>query len=603
MQAVILAAGMGKRLRSKTEEHTKGMVSILGKTFLEWSLDRLVTHTSVKRIVLVIGYCGDEIRRVLGDSYGGVPILYVENAVYASTNNIYSLYLTKDYLVQDDTLLLESDLIYEGEILRKLEAHPHRNLAVVDQYKPHMDGTAVKINADDQITAFIPKEHFDYKEASLYYKTVNIYKFSREFLQSQYIPFMEAYIAAMGKHAYYEQVLRVLLALERSDLKVLKLNGEKWYEVDDLQDYDIAQCLFSTDVTAKAAAYHSRFGGYWRFPEMKDYCYLVNPYFPPMRMVDELKHSFTQLLVNYPSGQAVMQSLVANNFSLSPEMSLVGNGAAELIHALLSCGGWGRVGVHVPTFQEYTARVAAPDEVVMLEAKEGFSYTADDMIHHAPRLDTLVWINPDNPSGHFLPKDEVLRVVEHYRQQNKRVILDESFVDFADGAEENSVLQVDLLRRFPNLIVIKSISKSYGVPGIRLGILATADQELILSCRKSLPVWNINSYGEFFLQILPKYKAAYREACVKLAAERKRFAAELERVPYLRPFPSQANYILCEVLPPQHSDTLCRELLRANFLIKDCRNKLGFHGRDYVRLAVKSEAENDELIAKLLSLA
>ena len=197
MQAIILAAGMGKRLKSKTAEHTKSMVAILGKTFLEHSLDKL-TQFNLSRIVLVIGYCGDEVRRVIGNSYNGVPVEYVENVDYATTNNIYSLYLARDYLAQEDTLLLESDLIYDTSVIKRLLDNPHPNLAAVAKYKTYMDGTVVKINKNDEITAFISKEHFDYTEIDSYYKTVNIYKFTKEFLTDQYLPFLSAYCSVVG---------------------------------------------------------------------------------------------------------------------------------------------------------------------------------------------------------------------------------------------------------------------------------------------------------------------------------------------------------------------------------------------------------------------
>jgi len=243
MQVVILAAGMGKRLKSKTKNHTKSMVEILGKTFLEHSLDKVTKH-DISKIVIVIGYCGDEIKAVIGDNYNGVPGVYINNEVYATTNNIYSLYLAKDYLEKEDTLLLESDLIYEQKVIDDLISNPYPNLAVVAKYRNYMDGTVVKINENDEITAFISKEHFDFDEVKTYYKTVNIYKFSKDFLEHEYLPFLEAYCSTMGKNSYYEQVLKILLSLEKNSLRVLKLGDEKWYEVDDLQDYDIAECLF-----------------------------------------------------------------------------------------------------------------------------------------------------------------------------------------------------------------------------------------------------------------------------------------------------------------------------------------------------------------------
>ena len=600
MQVVILAAGMGKRLKNKTQQHTKSMVSILGKTFLEHSLDKL-TQFPISRIILVIGYCGEEIKQVIGKAYNKIPVFYVENPLYESTNNIYSLSLAQNYLQEEDTLLLESDLIYEASIIEKLLSNPYPNLAVVDKYKAHMDGTVVKINNHDEITAFISKEHFDYKEINSYYKTVNIYKFSQKFLQQQYIPFLRAYCTAIGNNSYYEQVLKVLLSLEKNDLKVLRLENEKWYEVDDLQDYDIAECLFSTQEN-KINKYHKRFGGYWRFSGLKDFCYLVNPYFPPSRMIAEMQNSFTELLTNYPSGQSIHQKLISNIFNLEEDMVLVGNGAAELINILLAQIA-GRIGIILPTFQEYPQRINKKSEIhYFTPNNKSFSYTSEDLKSFSREIDTLVLINPDNPSGNFISKSAIIELAKFYQEQKKTIILDESFVDFSEGEEANSLLDKDILQDLANLIVIKSISKSYGVPGIRLGILASANKNIIQDCRKALPVWNINSYGEFFLQILSKYKLKYHEACCKIIQNRKEFMQQLSKISYLTPIESQANYILCEVHSPYDSGTISQELLKKNILIKDCQNKMGINKSPYIRIAVKSEEDNQELIAALEEL-
>lgn len=600
MQAVILAAGMGKRLKSKTKNHTKSMVEILGKTFLEHSLDKL-TKFDLSKIIIVIGYCGNEIKEVIGDKYNNIPVVYVENKDYATTNNIYSFYLTKPYLEKEDTILLESDLIYDAEIIEKLIKNPTPNLAVVDKFKPYMDGTVVKISEDDEITAFIPKEHFDFSEVEKYYKTVNIYKFSKEFLNTTYIPFLEAYCKTMGNNSYYEQVLRVVLSLEQHNLKVLKIENEKWYEVDDLQDYDIAENMFCEETNERLKKYHSRFGGYWRFSGMKDFCYLVNPYFPNKRMVEELKHSFVDLLTNYPSGQNVEKLLVANIWGVNEKNILVGNGAAELINCLVA-NLKGNVGIILPTFQEYPARIKEATVHYFVPNNPDFSYTLNDLKEFSKKIETLILINPDNPSGNFLSKKEVLELVEYFKENNKTLILDESFVDFSKETENNTLLENEIIEKFDNLVVIKSISKSYGVPGIRLGILATSNKEMLTNCHKNMPVWNINSYGEYFLQILNKHKKHYNKACLKIVKNREDFFEQLSKFPFLRPIKSQANYILAEVLKPYTSADLCQKLLKHNFLIKDCQNKMGFEGKQYIRIAVKSKEDNNELILALKEL-
>ena len=121
-------------------------------------------------------------------------------------------------------------------------------------------------------------------------------------------------------------------------------------------------------------------------------------------------------------------------------------------------------------------------------------------------IEVLTIINPDNPSGNYIPKCDILKLAEWAEKRNVRLIIDESFVDFADAEENPSLLQQDILNTYPHLIVIKSISKSYGVPGLRLGILATADKVLTAKLKKDVAIWNINSFAEFFLQIYEKYE-------------------------------------------------------------------------------------------------
>ena len=596
MQVIILAAGMGKRLGQKTQKHTKSMVKILGKTFLEHSLDKL-TKFQISRIIIVIGYFGDEVREVIGDHYNGVPVFYVENKDYETTNNIYSLFLAKDYLQQEDTLLLESDLIYEETIIRKLLNNPFPNLAVVDKYKSYMDGTVVKINSRDEITAFISKKHFDYMEIDSYYKTVNIYKLSKDFLENEYIPFLDAYCRVMGKNAYYEQVMKVLLSLERNSLKALKLNGEKWYEVDDLQDYDVAETLFmENDESLKK--YYSLYGGYWRFDKLKDFCYLVNPYFPSQRMLTEMKHGFEKLLSNYPSGQNVHKILASNILNISKDFLLVGNGAAELIGALLP-ELTGNVGVILPTFGEYFRRLRQANICFFIPNNPDFSYDLKDLKEYAKEVDTLILINPNNPNGCFINKNDILSLLDVLKYENKRLILDESFIDFADNFGENTLLVENILKEYKNLIIIKSISKSYGVPGLRLGILATTDLSLLEKVYNRIPVWNLNSFAEFFLQILCKYKEEYKDSCLKVIKDRETLFDGLRKIKYLRPIKSEANYIFCEVLNKFRSADLCKKLLLKGFLIKDCCGKKGINEKQYIRIAVKSKKDNDDLLRAL----
>jgi choline kinase len=223
MQAVILAAGIGSRLGKYTQNNTKCMLSINGKTFIERDLDAL-ENVGIRKCIIVVGYQKDNLMRFIGNKYKNIEMLYVVNNIYEKTNNIYSLFLAKEYLLQDDTLLLEIDLIFETRIIQDLLDNPEPTLAVVAQYESWMDGTVVQISKDAIITNFIPRKYFNYDEKETYYKTVNIYKFSRDFLRISYIPFLEAYSQAMGNNEYYEQVLRVITTLEKNELKALVLS-------------------------------------------------------------------------------------------------------------------------------------------------------------------------------------------------------------------------------------------------------------------------------------------------------------------------------------------------------------------------------------------
>jgi len=600
MQAIILAAGMGKRLGSLTEENTKCMIKVHGRTLIERMLEQL-SHLDLNRVVLVIGYQGHKLKALVGETFCGLKIEYVENPIYDKTNNIYSLYLAKEYLLQEDTILLESDLIFESQILSKVIDDPYPNLAVVAKYQSWMDGTVVSLDDEDNITSFVPKKNFRFEDIDLYFKTVNIYKFSKSFARSHYVPFLEAYSRALGNNEYYEQVLRVITLLEKPDIKAMRLNGEAWYEIDDIQDLNNAETIFA-DEDNRLVAYQERYGGYWRYPELLDFYNPGNPYFPPVRLKEEIKVNFSRLLEEPPSGLRVNSLLAAKYFSVREKYMVVGNGAEEIINAYISATN--RVtGVVLPTFEEYKSRMKPENLVFYTVDNPNFSYTADNLIQYfsAHKVAQLVLINPDIPSGNFIPKSELMLLLNWTKVENIRFVLDESFVDFTAEGSVNSLLDNALLEEYPHLIVIKSISNSYGVPGLRLGIAVSSDQEVMDAIRARLSIWNINSFAEFYLQIFGKYEKDYYKACEDFREERRTFIRQLSAVPYLRIIDSEANFFLAEVLGRSSTKLTQRLLSDHHILIKDCSGKDGFDGRSYVRIAVRSRADNVRLTQAFMS--
>lgn len=602
MQAIILAAGMGKRLGEYTHDNTKCMLEVNGIRLIDRALAAL-KEVNVTKVVIVVGYKGQNVKDYVGVDYQGIPIKYVENPVYDKTNNIYSLYLAKDYMTEEDTLLLESDIIFGPSVIKKLVEDERPNLALVDKYESWMDGTVVTLDKDQKITRFIDKSGFDFSEIHKYYKTVNIYKFSKEFSAKYYVPFLTAYSTALGDNEYYEQVLRVILHLRNAPLFALSLSGDLWYEIDDMQDLDIASGMFASTEEDHYKAYMKRYGGYWRYPQMLDFCYLVNPYFPPKRMIDEIKASFETLMREYPSGMYVNSLLAAKNFSVKQDYIVVGNGAAELIKCLME--NWaGKLGNILPTFEEYPNRLEADNIVQYVPSKEGFKYSADDVMYYFKdkTIDTLLLINPDNPSGNYIPFDDLLRLIEWSKEKGIQFFVDESFVDFASVNGQYSLFDNAILSENKQLVVVKSISKSYGVPGFRLGVLASGNIELIAKMKKQVAIWNINSFGEFYMQIYEKYHKDYIKACELFKEERSIFYKELQGIPYLEVYSSQANYFLCRVKAKFSSNELALILLKHNILIKECGSKKAFDGGNFIRIAVRDRKDNKMLINVLRCL-
>ena len=601
MQVIILAAGMGKRLGELTKNNTKCMIQVNGVTLIERVLAQF-SVLNLDRVIIVVGYKGEELRNFIGDSYKGLPIEYVTNPIYDVTNNIYSLFLAKEQLQQDDTLLIESDLIFEDRVLDKILSDPYPNIALVAKYESWMDGTVVMLDSDNNILNFVTKKAFNFDCKESYYKTVNIYKFSKEFSITHYVPFLNAYINALGNNEYYEQVLRVIALLDKPDLKALPLSGEKWYEIDDIQDLNNAESIFAEEKN-KLSLYQKRYGGYWRFPSLLDFCYLVNPFFPTQKMKMEMRANFDTLLSEYPSGLNVNSLLAAKYFGLLQDYVCPGNGAAELIKSLMNELD-GTLGIIYPTFEEYPNR-KKKDLVIYLPDNNDFGYKVDDLINFFSenKVNNLLLINPDNPSGNFISRKDVLRLVEWTLSENIKLIIDESFVDFSDFPENNSLLYNNILEKYSNLVVIKSISKSYGVPGLRLGILASSNLGLVKRIREDISIWNINSFAEFYMQIFNKYELDYKRACELFVKERNRFYKDLKQIEFLRVIPSQANYFLCEVTCKYSSRELTELLLsKYNILIKDCSTKSAFKEADYIRIAIRSASDNQLLVNALKEL-
>ena len=580
MQAVILAAGMGKRLGEYTKNNTKCMVEVNGEKLIDRVIKQL-GGLNLKRLVLVVGYQGEKLKNYIGDRYDDViKIEYIENPVYDKTNNIYSLALAKNVLCEDDTLLLESDIIFEDRVLQTIVENPYPNLALVDKYETWMDGTMVCINDKNEIVNFVPKAAFRYEDVDSYYKTVNIYKFSKEFSRDVYVPFLDAYSKVMGNNEYYEQVLRVITYLHKSELRALPLSCEKWYEIDDAQDLDIASTLFSKG-DIKYDEYRKRIGGYWRFPQLTDFSVSSNPYFPTKRMLDEMRANFDTLVGAHPSGMQVNALVAGKNLGVRESYVAVGNGTAEIVDVLQRTLFKGKKLDFV--LEDLRKDSANPD----------FRFNADDVIRYFSDKAAAVLVNPDTFSGNCMKKSDVLKVADWCGANGKLLIVDESDVDFSDDGE--SLMSNDVLEKYEkSLMVIKSISKSCGLSGLRISVVASGNAAVISEIRQRICQWNINSVAEFALQIFSKYESDYKDSCLKLKKERKRFVKALQSFGFFRVIPSQSGAVLCELTNGQSAEQFCQILIE--------RNVMASGEGKFVSLAVRSREDNDKLLKVLSAL-
>ena len=248
MQAMILAAGTGSRLRPLTNEVPKCMVKVNGVPMIERAIDALVA-AGIKKLIIGLGYKSEVLKDFIRKTFdekrlNGMQIEFGENPDYEKTNNIYSLYLLKDFFKADDTLLLESDLVYKPEIIKSLVENKEKNLAVVSHWEDWMDGTVTLLNDSDEITNFIVKKNQKQEDKNSYYKTVNIYKFSKEFTNTYYLPFLETFMNVFGKNSDYETCLKFIAETDPSLLKGFKIDQSVWYEVDNADDLKVAESRF-----------------------------------------------------------------------------------------------------------------------------------------------------------------------------------------------------------------------------------------------------------------------------------------------------------------------------------------------------------------------
>lgn len=598
MQAIILADVQVNNINELKNNNLKCMTEINGVTLIERMLKQLDSY-NLDRIVIVDGYLNNLLEQFISTLSLNTPIQYIYNDKYLETGNIYSIYLAKYFLCETDFLIIDSNLMLDDQIITDLIKDNRDTIAVIDQYKSWMTGKTVEMNDKKEIIGFQRNNEINHLTLKNSFKTVGIYKFSAQYFKKYFLPYLETYLKVAGKKESIEIIIDILNIALNLKVNSYFIKCNRWYAINDIQDIDLASTLFSEDEELVTEKMFGSWGGYWRYPKYLDYFYLVTPYYPTKELVEELKANFEDLLFQYPSGMKVNSLLAAKEFNVKQENIIIGNGAAELIKSIMTTI-TGRTGFIKPTFEEYPNRLTKEEHVDFYVTSDDFTYNAEDIIHYFKdkEIKNLILVNPENPSGNYINKKSMRKLLEWTKEQDIKLIIDESFVDFVDE-EDPTLIKQDILDEFKNLYVIKSISKSYGVPGLRLGILASADSMTIAWMKKDVSIWNINSFAEFYMQIASKYHKDYENALARFREERISFQNALADIDWIRVIPSQSNYIMVELVNGIEAEWLKQKMLiDEKIFIKTLGKKIK-NGKNYLRLAIRDHSDNTRFIEAL----
>jgi histidinol-phosphate/aromatic aminotransferase/cobyric acid decarboxylase-like protein/choline kinase len=593
MRAIVLAAGRGIRLRPLTHHIPKCLLEVNGTTILENCLTNLQA-AGVKEVLIVVGHQKQAIIDKIGTFYNGLAVGYCYADKYETTNNIVSLqYAINDLYHQeklDDLFLIESDVFFGPKVLPLLAgaASSYSCSAAVSRVKPGMNGTVVSVNDEGSISEFILSgTHHD-----RVFKTVNLYYLTKNFLKTLR-PHLNAWVEAGWTNHYYEAVFADIIRLsEGFTARFIPYLIHDWAEVDDIEDLKRAKYQFSS--TEQKYETVSKLHGYFWPYGLQDHCHLYNIYFPPDEMLEYFKSNLKNLITGYPSGSQEIAYYLSEWLKVDPEYLVIGNGASEIIKAIgnQSHG----ICVSTPSFNEFeectahTVKVPLDPETWAFD-KEAFLKKLNEVGSptgiYKPKLDGVI-VTPNNPTSLAVDPEEIRYVL---KRTERRVIVDESFLDFCDYPS-----MISELDKYPNLVILKSMGKVFGICGLRLGFMASADKKFVRRIQKLLPIWNINNFAETFLRQLNRYEKQFKQSCEFTKKARDDFYKGLCDLG-LKAWKPDGNFVLCKM--PGDGIEIAKKLFEQNILVKHCGGKTMENGQQYIRFGCRGMIENIDLCERL----
>lgn len=591
-KAVLLCAGRGKRMGSLTNDKPKPLVEVNGVPILENAVQKLI-QANYKSLVIVIGYQAKQIIDTLKPYEDQIQITYIHNDKWDITNNIYSLWLAKEELKEDFTLL-EADLFIGSTVLNTLsEVSNNNNYVLVSPLNNLMEGNCVEIDEEGKIINFDSTKNDDFTYSNNKLKTLNIYRFNSSFSQRM-IKILNEEISIGNTNIYYEEVFKKLHSEEGIEFHTLTLPANTWYEIDNMYDLKIGEFQFSKE--NKLDILKNQHGGYWRYP-ITDHALIYNFHFPPDDMKKKIQSRFDDLLLNYPSSSKFIINYLSDFLNLSKEQLVLTNGVSEIIKVLPHIFE-GHVGLIEPSFNEYSNSLGEKAKTFYVEELNDFTINFNRLIQfvHKEKLSAIVIVTPDNPTGKTHDKNDLLKLYNETEELDLNIIVDESFIDFSDNADDTTFLNE--LNLYPRITVLKSMSKTFGIGGLRLGYAASSNSLFLEKLKKEIPIWNINGFAEEFILNLTSYNEEYKESCLIVRRETDLLYEELKNINDLKVFPTDSNFILCKILDENiTSNDLANYLLNNfNIYIKECSGKKMDQSEFFFRVSSRTLEDNIKLV-------
>lgn len=592
LQAVILAAGYGRRMRPLSDRCHKALLPMSGTTILGRIMDSLA-HIGIRKVTVVTGYRADDVEEFLRAGYPDTDLQIVHNAKFRETNNIVSLSLALDSMTFDsDVLLIECDLLFDRTLLARLVGLSGQNVALVDRFRTGMDGTVVEI-ADGFVTNVYPTDtqgaDFSYNEK---FKTLNIYRFDREFCTKVLRPLLHTYANIIDPSCYYELVLGMLTNISAHKIRAELVTGERWAEVDDPNDLTVASFQFESE--RRSGILNRAFGGHWNF-DMVDFSFMRNAYFPTGAMVAAMRQALPDLIASYGSSQSVLNEKLGYFLQCEPERLQVLHGASQAFPILGRAFAGSSITIPTATFGEYPRHF--PDAVPYADAP-GVDWEA--LEKSASDFQIVVMVNPNTSTGTTLDSVDIYELAR--ATPDTLFWVDESFLAFSEQPSLVGMLQDKPL---DNVLVLISLSKCLGVPGLRLGYAYSCRRALIETIGAELPVWNLSAPAEYLLELLLKFGPDYETSLEMTVRDRESMRDQLAELPFVADVPhSGGNFLLVRLggAEPRLADDVRNWLLEQHSIeVKDVSDRFP-DGAPRLRIAVRTSDENSRLVEVLREL-